>query len=244
MCRLFAALVSTPRHHRRALVDAPRSLAGLSDEHPHGWGVAVWRDDEGWRIDKRPVRARDCDRYRACAAQEGEVVIAHVRQGTVGPQALHNTHPFRRGRWVFAHNGTIEDLDWLRAQTCPDRQRDCEGQTDSELFFSYLLSALDAAGVVDAPADARTDAALVGALDGALARARFGAVNFLLSDGRTLYAHRWGRTMLVADGDGGGLVASEVPEGEDWRVVPEGTLLRVERGLRPSWREVCARPRA
>lgn len=239
MCRLFAAVAETQRHHRHALLDAPRSLSSLSEEHPHGWGVAVWRDGAGWIIDKSPVRALDCARYREAAARAGEVVLAHVRQRTVGPQGVSNTHPFRRGRWVFAHNGTIEDLPWLRAQTCPQRRGACEGETDSELLFAYLLTALDAANRLDAPADAATDTALAGALRAALSREGFGAANFLLSDGAVLYAHRWGRTMHVAERVDGALVASEAITDDAWQGVDEGTLLRTDRQARPSWRLVA-----
>lgn len=241
MCRLFAALVEPRAHHRLALLDAPRSLSWLSEEHPHGWGVAVWREGDGWQIEKSPVRARDCARYRDAAAREGNLVLAHVRQRTVGPQGIENTHPFRHGRWVFAHNGTIEDIAWLRGETDPARSAACEGSTDSELFFAYLLTALDAAGVVDLCADARTDAAIVAALDRALGRARFGAANFLLTDGETLYAHRWGRTMFVSDREDGALVASETLTEEAWRPVAEGTLLRADRGARPVWRVITTR---
>lgn len=239
MCRLFAAVAETRTHHRHALLEAPRSLSWLSEEHPHGWGVAVWRDDAGWTIDKSPVRARDCARYREAAGREGDVVLAHVRQRTVGPQGVVNTHPFHHGRWVFAHNGTIEDLAWLRAQTCPQRRGACEGETDSELFFAYLLTALDGAGRVDVAADARTDAALADAVRAALGRERFGAANFLLTDGATLYAHRWGRTMHVAEGTRGALVASEAITDDAWRGVDEGTLLRADRGSHPAWRVVA-----
>lgn len=243
MCRLFAALVDPRRHHRFALLDAPRSLAWLSEEHPHGWGVAVWAEEQGWQVEKRPVRAKDCEAYRDAAAREGNLVLAHVRQRTVGPQGIENTHPFRRGRWVFAHNGTIEDLDWLRDQTASRYRAACEGSTDSELFFSYLLTALDAAGRVDADPDARTDLAVTDALRSALARPRFGAVNFLLTDGRTLYAHRWGRTMFVTDGPHGAMVASEALTDDPWRPVEEGALLRCDQRAGAGWRVVSSSAR-
>lgn len=236
MCRLFAALVETRADHRDALFESPRSLAALSEEHPHGWGVAVWSEREGWSVEKSPVRARDCARYRDRAAVAGELVLAHVRQGTVGAQEHANTHPFIHGRWVFAHNGTIDALPWLRAQTCPVRQRACEGATDSELFFAYLLAALDAEGVLDLPASARTDRVIRDAVARCLAREGFGAINFLLTDGVTIYAHRWGRTLFVSEGEGRAMVASESLAEHRWREVPEGALLRCDRGRAPRWR--------
>lgn len=246
MCRLFAAMVDTRADQRDALIHAPRSLAALSEEHPHGWGVAVWSDAEGWSIEKSPVRAMDCARYRACAGRPGQLVLAHVRQRTVGPLAIENTHPFSLGRWVFAHNGTIEALPWLREQTCPLRRERLIGETDSELFFNYLLGALDRAGVLDAPADPRTDSALRDAVARCLAQERFGAINFVLTDGETLYAHRWGRTLFVSEVQGGALLASEGFGDHPWREVREGSLLRCDRSSPIRWRELATpcRPEA
>ena len=73
-----------------------------------------------------------------------ENIVAHIRKATQGRVALENTHPFVRelwGRyWVFAHNGTIKDQAFLRARTSPARLGELRGETDSELFFAFLLS--------------------------------------------------------------------------------------------------------
>ena len=78
-----------------------------------------------------------------------------MRQKTVGPTRLENTHPFVSDGWVFAHNGTIQHQDALRARCSGRRLREITGDTDSELFFAYVLTRLDENGLVRLADDAR-----------------------------------------------------------------------------------------
>lgn len=265
MCRLLGIVSSERTSFHFSLQAAPRSLASLSSEHPHGWGIAVYDSNDGWTVQKRPVRAAGCEHYyQAASTIQGELLLSHVRSRTVGETTLANTHPFRRERWVFAHNGTITDTDFLRAKSSTERLQQIEGQTDSELFFAYLLTCLDQAGVVDQPASQRTDEALAAAMHEALLRPSFGACNFLLSDGSVMYAHRYGRTLFLLERrptdqvrvhreshETGAaietpwtpkrhavLIASEEMTDEPWRTISEGTLLRCDRKPVPSWREL------
>ncbi|HEU4404867.1 MAG TPA: class II glutamine amidotransferase [Polyangiaceae bacterium] len=261
MCRLLGVVSSETTHFGLTLHEAPRSLAMLSAEHPHGWGLAVHRRETGWDVHKHAVRAGDCPHFRALAASaRGEVLVAHIRKRTVGPVGRENTHPFRRGRWVFAHNGTIEDIGWFAARASAERLREVEGETDSERFFAFLLTALDEAG----DDRARVDAALARRVDQALAHPGLGAANFLLSDGASLWAFRAGRTLHVLTRLPGDevvpsrrshetdaelltpwspqrhavLIASEHLTDEPWGEVAEGTLLRVDAGPAPEPRVV------
>jgi predicted glutamine amidotransferase len=255
MCRLLGIASSEPTDFKIGLREAPRSLAALSREHRDGWGIAVFDDASGWRIDKGVVCAGEDERFhRLAVGSRGELLVSHVRQKTIGEISLVNTHPFERGRWVFAHNGTVRDVAWLRGQTSPERLGEIGGDTDSELLFAWLLTCLDEAGVTACPASPSTDQAVSQAARSARERADFGAFNFLLSDGTTTYAHRFGRAMhLLERGpqdrvlarrtshDGtvvetpwspegtAILVASERMTDEPWHAVEEGTLLRIER---------------
>jgi len=228
MCRLVAALCARPRSMSHALVHAPRSLRALSSEHRHGWGVATHTRSR-WSLALGTLPAHeDPDFDRACEA-ETHAWIAHVRLATVGSVLRENTHPFLRGRWCFAHNGTIRDVDFLSRSTSRSRDREREGSTDSELFFAYLLSRLDDEGIADAPACARTDRVITEAVRAAIAREKFGALNFVMSDGQTLFIHRLGRTLSVHEEQHCFIAASEPWNDEpQWKRVPERALLRVE----------------
>jgi predicted glutamine amidotransferase len=189
MCRLLGIASSEATDFKIVLRDAPRSLAALSLDHRDGWGLAVFDDESGWRIDKGVACASEDARFHNLAVgSRGELLVSHVRQKTIGETSLVNTHPFRRGRWVFAHNGTVRDVGWLRTQSSPKRLGEICGETDSELLFAWLLTCLDEAGVADASASPVTDRAIGAAARRAREQAGFGAFNFLLSDGLATYA--------------------------------------------------------
>src|SRR5438445_12401641 len=131
MCRLLGIVASEPTEFRIVLKEAPRSMAALSEEHRDGWGLAVWHESSSWRIDKGIECARLDERFHELAVgSRGELLVAHIRHKTVGETSLDNTHPFHVGRWVFAHNGTIKDLDWVLSRTTPERRAQIRGQTD------------------------------------------------------------------------------------------------------------------
>lgn len=240
MCRMFGLVASRPVAQRALLSDAPRSLGALSREHPDGWGVALAEGSE-WRIQKSVRCAAACKRYDALSrSARASLAIAHVRQKTVGQTALENTHPFRRGRFVLAHNGTVRDGDGLAARTSAERLRELEGQTDSERLFAFLMSFVDAAG--------DTEIGLARAVCELLERSDPGSMNFLLSDGRRLFAFRWGRTLFTlrrgpsrhraSRRTPAVVVASERLTDEPWVEVEQGTLLVVEPDPLPAARVV------
>lgn len=273
MCRLLGIVASEPTEFHVILQEAPRSLWALSREHRDGWGIAVFASqptpkgvaNHGWRLHKAIACAAEDPDFRRFATAPSEVMISHVRRRTVGPVSLKNTHPFRSGRWVFAHNGTVHERDYLRSSTSTLRLGEMRGNTDSELFFAYLLTELDAAGISDAPACPDTDSVLRQATRLVCASSAFGSVNFLLSDGTAMYAHRFGRTLFVLERrpqdpvresrrsrDGtevvtrwpqhrnAVLVASEAMTDEPWAEVEEGELLRIDRVPVPCWRRLVA----
>src|SRR6187431_1367309 len=99
MCRLLGVVSSEATDFRFSLNEAPRCLARLSPDHPHGWGIAVHAEKHGWDLHKHAACAGEDERFGAIAADaRGEVLIAHVRKRTVGPIGIENTHPFRSGR--------------------------------------------------------------------------------------------------------------------------------------------------
>jgi predicted glutamine amidotransferase len=267
MCRLLGIVSSEPLDFKIVLREAPLSMAALSKEHRDGWGLAVFLDaTRGWSVEKGVACAREDARFHELAVgSRGELLVAHIRQKTVGETSLANTHPFERGRWVFAHNGTVQDVAWLRNHSSHERLAEILGETDSEVLFAWVLTRLDEAGVAAQPASDATDRALGAAARTVRNKTGFGAFNFLLSDGTTTYAHRLGRTMHLLDRgpndavrtrrsghDGTVLetpwspqrlavfIASERMTDEPWQRVEEGTLLRIDRVPAPHWRMVAA----
>jgi glutamine amidotransferase len=200
--------------------------------------MAVCVGGGSWKV-HRSITSADDDRQfeEAAATANGEVLLAHVREKTVGRVRVVNTHPFRRERWVFAHNGTIEGLDFFRRRSSTRRIQQVEGETDSELFFTYLLSCLDVAG----EEREAIDTALACAVQEVVANAPRGGYTFLLSDGSTLYAYRRGRPLFLLERGNGDTRAQDLPHGaaaliastplttEAWRPLTDGDLVRVTR---------------
>src|SRR5206468_12032321 len=73
-------------------------------------------------------------------------VVAHVRKASVGAIAMQNTHPFQRGPWLFAHNGTLPDWEKVREPLeeliDPSLRSELRGETDSERCFLLFLTRL------------------------------------------------------------------------------------------------------
>jgi predicted glutamine amidotransferase len=239
MCRLLGIVADEPTEFHPWLCAAPRSLAFLSNEHRDGWGIAVYGEAVGWTVRKEVLSAYADPRFHdASACSRGDMLLAHVRRRTVGPVSLENTHPFLRGPWVFGHNGTIEDVERLRATASATRLDEIRGSTDSEIFFAYLLTRLDRVGGSGSTDTRRAnaaaiDAALVDAVVEAASRPESEAYNFMLADGDTLYAFRRGRTLHLHETAASVQVASEAVTDEPWVSVEDGTLLKVTRRPHP-----------
>ncbi|HEY8072522.1 MAG TPA: class II glutamine amidotransferase, partial [Labilithrix sp.] len=271
MCRLVGIIASEQTEFGLCLTEAPRCLARLSREHPDGWGVAI-HDTNRWSITKGTLRADEDNEFKALATRSrGNVLVAHVRQKTIGPTRIENTHPFERDGWVFAHNGTIRSIDALRAGCSKTRLAEVVGDTDSELLFAYVLTRLDDAGLVRLEGEPARAAAstLLARVSKELRGAIEGAFNFLLTDGTTCFAHRFGRSLFVLErgprdkvvpsrevAPGASilakwtsrrravLVASERMTDEPWVEIPDATLLRVDRLPEPTIIEAEAPTRA
>ena len=163
-----------------------------AEENREGWGIAWWESGMP-QIRKEPVPAHESEMAARLAEQhpESETFIVHIRAATVGAKSVENTHPFSGralGReWVFAHNGTVQELD--RLDTGGFEQG---GDTDSEQAFHHLLTAMDALG--PDPGEAVLAARILEV--GRELSLHDSRVNFLLSDGETLFAYHDGHKTL------------------------------------------------
>lgn len=70
--------------------------------------------------------------------------IAHVRATTGTPIQQTNCHPFCHGKWMFAHNGLINDFHRVRRDLAlevePSLFPEIEGTTDSEIMFYLAIT--------------------------------------------------------------------------------------------------------
>jgi glutamine amidotransferase len=178
------------------------------------------RSAADWEIHRGIESADESQRFAEVAdGAAGQVVIAHVRQKTVGCTALANTHPFRRDAFVFAHNGSITAIPAVTERASARRLGEIEGETDSERLFAMLLTHIDETADIE-----RGVVSAVRELHGLGA---IGSTNFLFSCGRRLYAHRCGRSLFALESTSV-VIASEQLTDETWHELPERSLVVVE----------------
>ena len=232
---MFALVAARPIAARELLRDAPRSLWALSREHKDGWGIAL-RTSDDWIVHRSTECAAVCSRYgEVVDAVCAQVLVAHVRQKTVGETSLANTHPFRRGSFVFAHNGTVQDVAGLVARTSRERLAEIEGDTDSERLFAFLMTHVDRACVAGSSA-LHIEAGVVAAVRELHSFDRIGSASFLLSCGDRTYAHRLGRSLFALTRHAANeerrtaavVIASERLTGEAWHELPEHSLVVID----------------
>lgn len=162
-----------------------------AEDNQSGWGVG-WYSGGTAHVIKEAARADHSEKAKELSKNQpsSDLFVIHVRKATVGAVSLDNTHPFTahlRGRdWIFAHNGTISRLERLAVNGYRPK-----GTTDSEVAFHHLLTEL--AGL---PEDAGEDEEARVILEAAQELSEDGKVNFLLSDGRNLYAYHDGHRTL------------------------------------------------
>lgn len=211
MCRLFGFRSIVPGRAHRSLMEAENALSRQSMRHPDGWGIGWYVDDDAYVI-KSATAAHACERFkRASSRLSSHTMVVHVRRATVGTLDHLNAHPFRHGRWVLAHNGTVfsfgELRDWMAERTDEQFRPMVLGDTDSEHLFYYLLSRLGAAGIDRTGRDNGDPALVAEVVRAALFDLDREAshrglerpiINILLTDGRLFLAHRAGMPLFMS----------------------------------------------
>ena len=199
--------------------------------NPDGWGIAWWDGDEPTVVKEgRAAHESDLAERVGVDHPPSRTFVVHVRAASVGALTVDNAHPFvgpvGERTWVFAHNGTVEDL----AALDPGRFTPT-GETDSERAFHHLLTRLERR-------PAETDAELA---EEVLATARElsegeNRVNFLLSDGRDLFAWYDGHKtlhLLEQDTEAGPMVVlASLPVSDEagWEALAPGTFVAARDG--------------
>ena len=158
---------------------------GLKGPHADGWGLALY-DGRAVRTFLEPTAAAHSPlaKYVRENPIKTLLAVAHVRRRTRGKIALENTHPFVRELWgrsfVFAHNGTLRKV---RRHALGRYQP--IGTTDSEHAFCVLLDRLSRR-FKDFPKSSEKLWRAVAKIGSDLGAG--GTFNFLLGDGKHLYA--------------------------------------------------------
>jgi predicted glutamine amidotransferase len=148
MSRLFAYVGNDQDRVKCALYPARQLLVAdvAAQASFDAWGLGFYQGGEVL-LQRRPKPpAEPVDFYALTRDLRTDVIVGHVRAGTIGQPKNENTHPFRFRSWLFAHHGTIPNFEKVKDELLsevPDfLRRNIRGQTDSEHLFHMMLAFL------------------------------------------------------------------------------------------------------
>src|SRR5215212_7505807 len=131
---------------QHAIVDqSPDSRLGAETTNGDGFGMGWYGagDRPGVYHSVKPAWGDENLRELACHI-ESPLFLAHVRAAIGSPVQETNCHPFRRGRWLFVHNGFIDGFHDARRDlmlaVAPELFGDVLGSTDTEVLFHLALT--------------------------------------------------------------------------------------------------------
>jgi predicted glutamine amidotransferase len=118
---------------------------GAEPTNGDGFGLGWYGTGEGPGLYRSVAPAwADANLRELAAHLESPLFLAHVRAAIGSPVQQTNCHPFRRGRWLFVHNGYIADFHVVRRDLMlaidPAQFADVEGSTDTEVVFHLALT--------------------------------------------------------------------------------------------------------
>jgi predicted glutamine amidotransferase len=166
---------------------------GAEPTNGDGFGLGWYGPEESPGVYHSVAPAWGDANLRELAAHiESPLFLAHVRAAIGSPVQQTNCHPFRRGRWLFVHNGYIGGFHAIRRELMlavdPALFADIEGSTDTEVVFHLALTL----GLEDDPIAAlERTTGLIEAVAGRHGIPDAVQASFGVSDGTSLWAVRY-----------------------------------------------------
>src|SRR5947209_10682595 len=264
---LIDELLFKPKH---GLVDQSlHSRMGAETTNGDGFGVGWYGTGAGPGVYRSVEPAwGDANLHHLAGHIESPLFLAHVRATSGTAVQESNCHPFRHGRWLFVHNGLVNEFGTVRRDLTlaidPQLFPEIQGSADSELLFLLALTfgleddplaALErAVGFVERTADSQSIPAAVQGSIGVSDGETPWAVRYSTEGhSRTLFASAVAnavnqldtenaRLQLLRDGDR--LVVSEPFDDlpGEWHEVDESTALVVRPGGDHEWRPFVPQP--
>jgi predicted glutamine amidotransferase len=140
---LLEELIFKPAH---SIIDQSlHSRLGVETTNGDGFGVGWYSAQDVPILYKNTEPAWNDRNLRELARSiRAGLVFAHIRASTGTPVQRSNCHPFRHGKWLWMHNGSIAGFPEVKRELTlavdPSLYVDIEGSTDSETFFFLALT--------------------------------------------------------------------------------------------------------
>ena len=108
-------------------------LESASRGNPHGFGHFSNKDKfkSGKAFDERKHGDR-LNQYK-----NHDFVVGHNRYATHGEHSAKNSHPFENDRFVYVHNGVIQNFEELKAKHFPNSNLVVDSEIIGELILKY-----------------------------------------------------------------------------------------------------------
>ncbi len=206
-----------PRHQRHGRINA--------DGFGVGWYAPDVRAEPARYRTTTPMWADNSFVSMAGVVSSGAIVAA-VRNASPGlPVDESCTAPYTHERWLFAHNGRVQDFPGpvtglLRRQLSDERTAQLQGATDSEVLFALVLDRVDAG--------ACAPEAIKAVIRDVLSVAPESRLNLCLSDGDTIAATACGDSLfMLSDPESGAVVVASEPYDDEpgWTEASGGSLV-------------------
>jgi predicted glutamine amidotransferase len=254
MCRWLAYVGSPVRVHdllyrpeHSLIVQSMHATLGAEPTNGDGFGL-------GWYGEQQPepglfrstLPAWNDRNLRDLAGHlTSRCVLAHIRASTGTAVQQTNCHPFRRGRWLWMHNGVINGFHASKRELAmavdPDLFADIEGSTDSELFFYLALTSGLEQDPIAAVARAVALIEEAGRRNGEMFPMQ---MTVATTDGESFYGFRYsseGRSRSLFHSVDVSTLRAQYPDNPMLRELSDDARLVVSEplgGLRGAWREV------
>ncbi|MEU3775780.1 class II glutamine amidotransferase [Streptomyces sp. NPDC032472] len=143
---LLDTILYRPKH---SLIDQSlHARMGVETTNGDGFGIGWYAPESG---SDTPAILRDIgpawnNRNLREIAQhvKSHLLFAHIRASTGTAVQQTNCHPFRHGRWMWMHNGSVKGFHEMRRELSlavdPGLFLDIEGTTDSEVMFFLAMT--------------------------------------------------------------------------------------------------------
>jgi glutamine amidotransferase len=222
MCDLFALCAS---RNYGAAASLPL-FAARGRRNVHGWGIGFFRQDHPV-VEKSGEQVFQDGRLHASFQRLARVVaspiiLAHIRYRSSGQVDECHAHPFSLDfwgqSWIFAHNGEARAIEPYRSRHTPTLEASSDSARTFEFLRDYFVDALPRRQYT--PFRQILQEAL-----SALIREYPGEYNFLLTNGRFLWAFTNHRQFLLLKGSQkleDALLLTTIEEGlspENWRKI-------------------------
>ena len=151
MCRLLGFCSKNSSTLPQLLGQDLDKFVALSQIHCDGWGYAhIEHSSTTAEKFREPIPAIDSPHLTEQINTPTDGALLHFRWASKGLDVKEvNTHPFTYKDITFIHNGSFRPFDTLAPYISDTYKKLIQGDTDSELYFYYLLTEIDQHGFID-----------------------------------------------------------------------------------------------